>query len=147
MKIRVQIQASDWSRRGDYVLIHITICCNKEVHKRHAIYLIFCKKSAGYQDKSSVSQIWYQCQVYENCQQILKFQKTDCISNLFRSGALPLAYETGRYTGPPVPVDDRLCVYCNSGRVKNEKHFNISKQNQSERLYALVMSATLLLFN
>ena len=38
------------------------------------IYLIFCKNSAGYQDKSSVSQIWYQCQVYENCQQILKFQ-------------------------------------------------------------------------
>jgi hypothetical protein len=45
------------------------------------MYLIFCKNSAGYQDKSSVSQIWYQCQVYENCQQILKFQKTDCISN------------------------------------------------------------------
>jgi hypothetical protein len=38
------------------------------------MYLIFCKNSAGYQDKSSVSQIWYQCQVYENCQQILKFQ-------------------------------------------------------------------------
>jgi hypothetical protein len=29
---------------------------------------------------------------------------------LFRSGALPLAYETGRYSRPPVPVDDRLCV-------------------------------------
>ena len=42
---------------------------------------------------------------------------------LFRSGALPLAYETGRYSRPPVPVDDRLCVYCNSGRVENEKHF------------------------
>ena len=55
------------------------------------IYLIFCKNSAGYQDKSSVSQIWYQCQVYENCQQILKFQKTDghtnCTpwKNVFRS--------------------------------------------------------------
>lgn len=42
---------------------------------------------------------------------------------LFRSGALPLAYETGRYSRPPVSVDDRLCVYCNSGRVENEKHF------------------------
>ena len=42
---------------------------------------------------------------------------------LFRSGALPLAYETGRYSRPPVPVDDRLCVYCNSGRVENETHF------------------------
>ena len=29
---------------------------------------------------------------------------------LFRSGALPLAYEIGRYSRPPVPVDDRLCV-------------------------------------
>ena len=42
---------------------------------------------------------------------------------LFRSGSLPLACETGRYSRPPVPVDDRLCVYCNSGRVENEKHF------------------------
>ena len=42
---------------------------------------------------------------------------------LFRSGALPLAYETGKYSRPPVPVDDRLCVYCNSERVENEKHF------------------------
>ena len=42
---------------------------------------------------------------------------------LFRSGTLPLAYETGRYSRSPVPVDDRPCVYCNSGRVENEKHF------------------------
>jgi hypothetical protein len=48
---------------------------------KHDVNSAFCKNSAGYQDKSSVSQIWYQCQVYENCQQILKFQKTDCISN------------------------------------------------------------------
>jgi hypothetical protein len=53
----------------------------KIIFYKSKIYLIFCKNSAGYQDKSSVSQIWYQCQVYENCQQVLKFQKTDCISN------------------------------------------------------------------
>ena len=38
---------------------------------------------------------------------------------LFRSGALPLAYETGRYSRPPVPADDRLCVYCMCVRMKN----------------------------
>jgi hypothetical protein len=42
---------------------------------------------------------------------------------LFRSGALPLAYETGRYSRQSVPVNERLSVYCNWGRVENEKHF------------------------
>ena len=42
---------------------------------------------------------------------------------LFRSGAFPLAYETGRYSRQSVPVNERLSVYCNWGRVENEKHF------------------------
>ena len=42
---------------------------------------------------------------------------------LFRSGALPIAVETGRYARPPTPVDDRLCDLRDMGVVKNEKHF------------------------
>lgn len=42
---------------------------------------------------------------------------------LFRAGSLPLAIETGRYTKPPIPVEDRLCVYCSDNSVETEKHF------------------------
>jgi hypothetical protein len=45
------------------------------------MYLIFCKNSAGYQDKSSVSLIWYQCQVYENCQQLNQSMECEHFSN------------------------------------------------------------------
>ena len=48
-------------------------------------------------------------------QNISRFERRTM--SLFRSGALPLAYETCRYSRQPVPVDERLCVYCNSGRV------------------------------
>ena len=56
---------------------------------------------------------------------------------LFRSGALPLAYETGRYSRPPVPVNDRLCVYCNSGRVENEKYFLMESNLYDDLRYNL----------
>ena len=42
---------------------------------------------------------------------------------MFRAGSLPLALETGRYSRPPVPVENRLCRYCDLGLVETEKHF------------------------
>ena len=42
---------------------------------------------------------------------------------LFRSGALPIVIDTGGYSRPPTPVDDRLCDLCDMGVVENEKHF------------------------
>ncbi len=39
----------------------------------------------------------------------------------FRSGILPLAIETGRYNN--VPLEDRLCVFCNDNVLENETHF------------------------
>ena len=39
----------------------------------------------------------------------------------FRCGILPLSIETGRYTD--VPVDYRLCVFCQSNCVEDEEHF------------------------
>ena len=53
---------------------------------------------------------------------------------LFRSGILPLAYETGRYSRPPVPVND---VYCNSGRVENEKYFLMESNLYDDLRYNL----------
>jgi len=42
---------------------------------------------------------------------------------LFHSVALSIAIDTGRYSRPPTPVDDRLCDLCDMGVVENEKHF------------------------
>ena len=34
-----------------------------------------------------------------------------------------LRIETGRYKRPQIPADQRICLYCNSGMVDDEKHF------------------------
>jgi hypothetical protein len=41
---------------------------------------------------------------------------------LFRSGVLPLAVETRRYSRPQIPLNERLCKYCNANSVENEIH-------------------------
>jgi len=42
---------------------------------------------------------------------------------MFRSGALPLAIETGRYSRQPIPVNERTCKLCSTGDIENEFHF------------------------
>ena len=37
-----------------------------------------------------------------------------------------LRIESGRHTRPPTPVADRLCLYCNSKSVDDEKHAILS---------------------
>ena len=45
------------------------------------------------------------------------------ILSKFRACNLPLAIETGRYTRPKTPVNDRLCKFCNYNAVEDETHF------------------------
>ena len=40
-----------------------------------------------------------------------------------RCGSLKLEIETGRYSTPPTPADQRLCKYCSLSCIENEKHF------------------------
>ena len=56
---------------------------------------------------------------------------------LFRSGALPIAIETGRYSRPPTAVYDRLCDLCDMGVVENEKHFLLDCPLYSDLRYDL----------
>ena len=58
---------------------------------------------------------------------------------LFRAGCLPLAYETGRYSRPPVPIDDRLCLLCDNSSVETEKHFLIECSLYSDIRYKLFL--------
>ena len=49
-----------------------------------------------------------------------------------------LAIETGRHRKPPIPPEQRLCIYCNSGKVDDELHFLIEcyhLQYYREKLY------------
>lgn len=41
----------------------------------------------------------------------------------FRSGCLKLEIELGRFAKPAVPLENRMCKYCNFNCVENEKHF------------------------
>ena len=40
-----------------------------------------------------------------------------------RTGAHHLAIETGRWSRPSVPREDRKCLYCDAGVVEDELHF------------------------
>ena len=50
----------------------------------------------------------------------------------FRCGSLPLQIETGRYTKPKTPVDERLCKYCSANVIEDEKHFLLSCEFYSD---------------
>jgi hypothetical protein len=53
----------------------------------------------------------------------------------FRSGSLPLAIETGRYAKPKVPLNERICTYCNKNCVEDEMHFLMECEFYSDLRY------------
>ena len=58
-----------------------------------------------------------------------------------RSGALCLAIETGRYTRPKTPVENRLCQFCDKQCVENEIHFIIVCEFYSDLRYQVLQAA------
>ena len=60
----------------------------------------------------------------------------------FRSCNLPLAIETGRYTRPKTPVNERTCKYCSSGEVDDEIHFLINCESFDDLRYNLFLLAS-----
>ena len=50
------------------------------------------------------------------------FNLRKCISKI-RLSSNPLCIETGRYTRPKTPVENRQCPMCNTGAVEDEVHF------------------------
>ena len=55
----------------------------------------------------------------------------------FRSGCLPLAIETGRYTKPKVPLNQRTCTYCKNNCIEDEMHFLLSCNFYSDLRFLL----------
>ena len=64
--------------------------------------------------------------------------------NIGNSGNLPLAIETGRYSKPKTPLQDRLCKFCSSNSIKDETHFLIDCDFYSDLRYDLIESASAL---
>lgn len=56
----------------------------------------------------------------------------------FRSGCLPLAVETGRYTKPKIPLNERTCIYCTDNCVEDEKHFLLGCDFYADLRYDLM---------
>jgi hypothetical protein len=56
----------------------------------------------------------------------------------FRISSHNLCIETGRYTRPKTPEEDRLCIYCNKNEVENEIHFLINCPNYTQERIQLL---------
>lgn len=55
-----------------------------------------------------------------------------------RSGTMALYVETGRYNR--TPLADRICTYCESGKVEDEQHFLLSCDLYNDLRYELLQS-------
>ena len=58
-----------------------------------------------------------------------------------RNGSLPLKIETGRYTNPPLLIQERLCPMCDVNAVESEIHFLCECQTYSDIRLCLFNSA------
>ena len=69
---------------------------------------------------------------YRTYKNIFKFEKY--LSNIYndherfnmtrlRTSNHRLHFETGRYTTPKTPINERVCKNCDTGQVEDEKHF------------------------
>ena len=38
----------------------------------------------------------------------------------------PIRIEIGRYLRPPLPAQERICLFCNDGSIEDAKHFMLS---------------------
>jgi len=70
--------------------------------------------------------------------EIMKNEQHRITLTRLRLSAHNLAIETGRYTRPKTPVEERLCLYCNSESVENEQHFLLECTNYSEERSSLL---------
>ena len=59
----------------------------------------------------------------------------------FRSCNLPLAIETGRFTNPKTPLNQRLCRFCKTSAIEDETHFLIACDLYSDIRYGLFKNA------
>ena len=85
-----------------------------------------------YKETVQVEQ-YIQCQIPRNVRRTM---------TLFRCGALPLSVETGRYAKPQIPLENRLCTFCDMNVIEDEKHFLIDCPLYSDIRFELFQKAS-----
>lgn len=85
------------------------------------------------------SSVGLKLEPYVTCQLPRAVRRT---MTLFRSGALPLAVETGRYSRPQVQLCDRLCKFCELNAIENEMHFLMTCPLYTDIRYELFEKAS-----
>ena len=58
-----------------------------------------------------------------------------------RSCSMPIAIETGRYTRPKTPLNERLCKFCNTNSIHSETHFLLECELYSDLRQSLFEKA------
>ena len=65
---------------------------------------------------------------------------------LFKLGScscsLPIAIDTGRYTRPKTPLNERLCKFCQSDSIESETHFLLKCELYTDLRYSLFEKAS-----
>ena len=84
----------------------------------------------------------YKTQLFDisYCKTVVNRSHRRILAN-FRSGALPLAIETGRYARPQIPLDERKCNFCNRNCIENEIHFLVDCDLYTDLRYELFHKA------
>ena len=59
-----------------------------------------------------------------------------------RSCSLPIAIETGRYSRPKTPINERLCKFCQSDSVEGETHFLLECELYTDLRHSLFVKAS-----
>ena len=59
----------------------------------------------------------------------------------FRSGSLPLHIETGRYSKPKVPLNEKTCKFCSQNVIEDEIHFLMGCDVCSDLRWPLMLRA------
>ncbi len=69
-------------------------------------------------------------------QQVIPRYQRRILSRL-RTGCLPLAVETGRYLRPKIPLENRVCTFCEQHCVEDETHFLIDCDLYADQRFEL----------
>ena len=72
----------------------------------------------------------FNTEIYVKCS--MSRSERSFVSQL-RFGILPLGIETGRYTQPKTPIEERICHICNDNKIEDENHFIFDKTYSKRR--------------
>ena len=84
--------------------------------------------------KNVLNSEWYCCLPMSRDHRRILFKLRSC--------SLPIAIETGRYSRPKTPINERLCKFCQSDSVESETHFLLECELYTDLRHSLFVKAS-----